>query len=98
MSVGAGALIDGSGTITTGGTSQQVFAADTGRNYLLIQNVSNGDLWINFGVAAVINQPSIKLATGSSIEFSLAGTGVVPTDTVNIIGATTGQAFTAKAA
>lgn len=96
--IGSGALGDGSGTITAGGTSQEVFPADTGRQYLLIQNVSAGDLWINFGIAAVVSQPSIKLAAGAAIEFSAAGTGVVPTSTINIIGATTGQAFTAKEA
>lgn len=96
--IGSGALGDGSGTITAGGTSQQVFPADTGRQYLLIQNVSDGDLWVNFGIAAVVGQPSIKLLASGSLEFSSAGTGVVPTSTVNIIGATTGKAFTAKEA
>jgi hypothetical protein len=89
-------LVDRSGTITAGGTSQQLAAANATRQYLLVQNNSNGDLWINFGVAAVTTQPSIRLAPGSQIEYSPGGTGVIPTQAVNIIGATTGQVFTAK--
>lgn len=101
MATGAtpsGGLIDGSGTITAGATAQQVFTQNTGRQYLLIQNISTGDLWVNFGVTAVQLQPSIKLVAGASVEFSSAGTGVVPTALVSIIGATTGQAFVAKQA
>lgn len=96
--IGSGALEDGSGTITTGGTAQTVFPANTGRQYLLIQNVSDEDQWVNFGIAAVASQPSIKIAAGNALEFSAAGTGVVPTALVSIIGATTGKAFTAKEA
>ena len=101
MAAGAipsGNLVDGSGSIATGGTAQQVFAGNTGRQYLLIQNVSSGDLWVNFGTAAVASQPSIKIVANGSVEFSAGGTGVVPTGTVSIIGATLGQAFTAKQA
>jgi hypothetical protein len=93
-----GSLIDGSGTVTTGGTSQVVFTANVGRQYLLIQNVSDADLWVNFGTAAVESQPSIKILPDGAVEFSSAGTGVVPTGTVNVRGATTGKAFTAKQA
>lgn len=93
----AGSLIDGSGTVTLGGTSQQVFTANAGRQYLLIQNHSDTDLWVNFGTAAVADQPSIKVyANGGTVEFGAGHTGVVPTATVNVIGATTGKSFTAK--
>jgi hypothetical protein len=94
----SGALVDGSGTITLGGTAQTVFAANISRQYLLIQNVSAEDMWVNFGIAAVANQPSIKLVAGASVEFSVGGTGVVPTASVSVIAATTGSAFTAKQA
>lgn len=96
--IGAGALIDGSGTIAVGGAAQEVFPANTGRQYLLIQNVSDGDLWVDFGTDAVVSQPSIKVAAGASLEFSVGGTGVVPTAAVSIIGATSTKAFTAKEA
>lgn len=96
--VGAGAFTDGSGTITTGGTSQQARPQNLGRQFLFIQNVSTADLWVNFGVAAVQNQPSIKLTPNSAVEFSLGASGLVPTASVNIVGATTGQAYVVKEA
>lgn len=90
-----GSFTDRSGSLATGGTSQQVAAANTSRNYILIQNVSAGDLWVNFGVAAVQDQPSIKVLSGLSLEYG-AASGFIPTDAVNVIGATTGQKFTSK--
>ena len=50
---GAGAsFVDRSGTITAGGTSQQIAAALATRRYLVIQNHSDTDMWINVGAAA----------------------------------------------
>lgn len=90
-----GTLTDGSGTITTGGTSQQALASNTSRVYLLVQNVGDVDLWVDFGTAAVQTQPSILLRSGGALTFE----GVfVPTGTVNVIGATTGEPFVAKEA
>lgn len=91
-----GILTDGSGTIATGGTAQAVFAAKPNRRYLLIQNNSTGPLWINFTTEAVAGQPSIQLSSGGT-AFVME-TGFVSTEAVSIIGATTGQAFTAKEA
>lgn len=88
-----GTLTDRSGTITLGGTSQTLMAANASRKYLLVQNVSTGDLWFNFGVAAVINQPSIRLSTGDSFVME---SNFISTQAINIIGATTGQAFSSK--
>lgn len=88
-----GALTDRSGTIAVGGTSQVLAAANAARRYLFVQNISTGDLWINFGVAAVQNQPSVQLEAFAA--FVMEGT-FISTDSVTIIGATTGQAFTAK--
>lgn len=99
MAAGAtpgGGLVDGSSTLAAGGVSQQVFAANRGRQYLIVQNQSAGNVWVNFGVAAVEGPPSIKILPDASLQLSSAGTGVVPTATVNIRGATLGQAFTAK--
>lgn len=87
-----GTFTDRSGTVTVGGTSQQVMAANATRSYLLVQNVSTADLWVNFGGSAVTNQPSLKLAPGASFEM----TDPVNTALVSVIGATTGQAFAAK--
>lgn len=91
-----GTLTDASGTITAGGTAQAVFAAKADRRYLLIQNNSSGPLWINFTTTAVEGQPSIQLSSGGT-AFVME-TGFVSTEAVSIIGATTGQAFTAKEA
>lgn len=88
-----GSLTDRSGTVTTGGTAQQVMAANAGRKYLLVQNVSDTVCWINFGVTAVADQPSIKLNPGDS--FVMEG-GFVSTQLVSLLGATTGKSFTAK--
>jgi hypothetical protein len=88
-----GSLTDGSGTITTGGTRQQIFAANATRKYLLIQNNSSASLWVNFGVNAAASQPSILIFPGQSYENP---SHFCPTDRVDIFGAVTGQTFTAK--
>lgn len=87
-------LIDRSGTITSGGTAQEIMAsAQAGREYLFIQNNSDTTMWVNFGVVAVASQPSIRLLTGESFEMS---SGYVTGESVSVIGATTGKTFTAK--
>lgn len=88
-----GTLTNGSGSITTGGTSQQIFASKSDRRYLLIQNISTENLWFNFGTAAVQDQPSIKLLPNASFVME---SNFVDTQAVNIIGATTGSKFVAK--
>lgn len=92
-----GSLFDSSGTITTGGTAQQAAAARSNRQYVLIQNVSDTTMWVNFGVVAVANQPSIQLVAGASLELG-GHTGVVPDEYISVIGATTGKAFVIKEA
>lgn len=92
--IAGGSLTDGSGTLT--GSSQQVFAATAARLYLLIQNIdATNALWVQFGAAAVADQPSIKVAPGASLQFSGPSTGVVPTTAVNVIG-TAASKFVAK--
>jgi hypothetical protein len=93
-----GALVDGSAAITTGGTSEEVFPANKSRQYLLIQNQSDTAMYVNFGVAAVVTQPSIRIDAGGALEFGAGNTGVVPTVAVNIICATTGKVYVAKEA
>ena len=88
-----GTLTDGSGTITTANTSQQVFAANSNRRYLLIQNQSAANLWFNFTSAAVEGEPSILLAPNQGFVMEH---NFVSTEAVYIIGGTAGQAFTAK--
>lgn len=88
-----GTLTDGSGSIATASTSQQVFAANVSRKYLLVQNTSAGALGINFTSAATLGVGSIQLAAGASFVMESA---FVSTEAVTIIGATAGQTFTAK--
>lgn len=89
------ALTDISGTITAGGSSQQISTAHS-RKYLLVQNPSSAteSLWVNFGAAATVGQPSIEIAAGTALVLS----SFIPSQTITVIAATTGHAFTAKEA
>lgn len=63
-----GGAISSSTIVNVLTTSSVILAGRSGRRYLLIQNTGGGDVWLNFGAAAVM-ATSIKLAVGSSIEF-----------------------------
>jgi hypothetical protein len=93
VTAAAGTLTDRSGTVTTGGTAQQLMAANASRKGFSVQNVSAGDLWIRETGTAAAAQPSLKLTSGTYFETP-AGYG--STGAVSIFGATTGQAFTAR--
>jgi hypothetical protein len=88
--------IDRSGTIATGGASQLLMPANPQRSYLFVQNLSTGDLWINFGTAAVASQPSIRIPANPA-SFVMEAS-YVSKEAVNIIGATSAAAFVAKEA
>ena len=79
-----------SGSITTGGTAQALAAANTARRALTGQNISSGDLWINEigGTAAADTAGSFKVPAGAT--FSV-GTNRA----ISVVGATTGQAWSA---
>ncbi|MCC6315347.1 MAG: hypothetical protein IT337_15190 [Thermomicrobiales bacterium] len=86
-------LTSRSGTITSGGTAQDLAAANASRRGFAIQNLSTGDLYFNTEATAVAGQPSFKIAAGQLYETPIHA---VPTGAVSIIGATTGQAFAAR--
>lgn len=88
-----GPMLNRSGTITTGGVSQQIMVANANREYLFVQNLSTENLFINFGAAASIGQPSMKIPPDGSFVME---SKFVASDAVFIAGATTGSAFTAK--
>lgn len=92
-----GSVIDGSGTLTTGGTSQQVFPANAGRYYVMCQNpiTATETLFVNFGSAASTSGGSYELAAGGSITFD---SNFIPAGTVNVNAATTGHRFVCKTA
>lgn len=81
---------DRSGSITTGGTAQALAAANPNRRKLEGQNISSGDLWINEigGTAAADTAGSYKVPAGSGFVISTVRA-------ISIVGATTGQKFTA---
>jgi hypothetical protein len=91
-----GVLTDRSGTITTGGTSQQLAPINPTRSYLFIQNPTTATevLYVNFTSAAAAAASSISLAAGAS--FTMTASDFASTEAVNVFGATTGHAFTAK--
>lgn len=86
-------LVDRSGTIINGGTAQTIMAVNAKRAYLMIQNNSDTNMWINFTTAAIQSQPSILLIPNASFTFE---SGPASTELVSVIGATTGKSFTAK--
>lgn len=88
-----GAITNRSGTITAGGVTQTLAAANATRSYFFVQNISTDTLWINFGVSAGQDQPSIKLCPEATFVME---SGFVSTDAINIIGPTTGAKFVAK--
>ena len=92
-SIGASAGTDRSGSITTGGTAQQLAASNTARRSLTGQNISTGDLWINEtgGTAAADTAGSFKIPAGATFSVST-------NRAISIVGATTGQKFTATEA
>jgi hypothetical protein len=91
-----GILTDYSGSITTGGASQLAVAANNSRQYLLVQNISDADLWLNFGAAAAADSTSVLLSPKGSYE--MVEPGFVSTEAIYVIGATTAKKFVVKAA
>lgn len=81
---------DRSTTITAGNTAQVLAPANPYRRSLKVQNFSAGDLWINEvgGTAAIDTPGSTKVLVGSTFTIST-------NRAISIIGATTGQKFTA---
>lgn len=81
---------DRSSSITTGGTAQVLAASNTSRVALTGQNISSSDLWINEigGTAAADTAGSYRVPSGTVFKVST-------NRAISIIGATTGQKFTA---
>lgn len=87
-------LVDRSGTITVGGTQQQLAAANAARRGLWVQNNSAGDLRINStGNASATS--GILLPGGQNALYEYPSSGV-PVTGISIWGATIGQAFESR--
>lgn len=90
-----GALNDHSG-VTADAATHEVVPANGGRQYLLIQNNhATLDLWIDFGIAAVLSYPSIQVYPGSTLIWGDGG-GFIPTQAVNMIASAAGVTYTIK--
>lgn len=84
------APVDRSGTIAAANAAQSLMPANPNRRGLFVQNNSTGDLWLNeLGQSAVAGQPSIRIPSGAFFETNSRSS-------VSILGATLGQAFTAR--
>ncbi len=88
-------LTDGSGLITTGGASEQIFAANPDRKYFLFQNISSVNQFINFGIDAVTGQPSLRIPPGLGFVMEDIAVSV---ETINVVCVQTGAPFVAKEA
>lgn len=89
------AYTDNSSTVATGGTSQQITAANSSRHVVLFYNLNalGGDVeYINFGAAATATN-SIPIYPGGGWQ---SDTHTCPSGTINILGATTGDKYMEK--
>jgi hypothetical protein len=91
--MGSAASADHSGTIASGGTAQQVAPSNAARRGVFLQNIGEEDLWFSFVGPAAIGIPGSYLLPAAAV-FS-ATSGVVPSGALSVIGATTGQPFSA---
>lgn len=90
----SGALTDRSGAIAQVDTAQQVMAANVARKYLLFTNVSDTDMWLNFGVAAVKDSPSFLVkANGGALVMEGS---FVSNQLLSVICGAAGKKYTAK--
>lgn len=86
-------MADLSGTIATGGTSQVAGTADVNRMSLHGQNISDTDMWLAFGTAAVADSPSFFIEAGANFMYGREWRELI-TKSINVIGATTGKKYT----
>jgi hypothetical protein len=95
--VAIAALTDDSGTVTTGGTFQQIIAANGARNNCTVQNPTTATevLYVYFGsTGAATTGKSFTLSPGMSISCIAGNTRL--TAAVNVTAPTTAHAFTAN--
>ena len=88
-----GTTTDRSGSIASGTVAQTLAAANATRKYFLFVNQSAGNMWLNFTTTATMDQPSILIVPTGSLAMEA---GFVSTEAISVIGATTGQKWSAK--
>jgi hypothetical protein len=87
------AAVDGSGTITLGGTAQPLFAGAVPVNGFLVCNNSSVLLYVSDAGTASAGGSSIQIAVGATF---VTPTGYKPIGAVSIFGGTTSQPFAAR--
>lgn len=88
-------LIDYSGSITAGGTAQDVYSdAAAPQNFVNFQNTSDTAMWIRFGKTAVADK-GIYIPAGGYWEPPV---GFIPSGRMSVLCATTGKKFLCNAA
>lgn len=85
--------INCSGTITTGGTAQNAFTAQTTLSGFTVMNISAEPLWIAFNGTATASTAGSYLLNPSGGSYSTPS-GFGMNSALSILGATTGSAFT----
>jgi hypothetical protein len=79
------------GTITLGGTAQQLLARDGNRGFFAFQNNSSEDMWLSFAGTAAIDV-GIKIPSGGSCEYLVENKRDIG-NPISVYGATTGSKF-----
>lgn len=96
QAVAMAAAIDGSSTITVGGTAQLLFGGVTPTNGYLVANPNASDvLWINEGGTALANGVGSIALAAAGAPF-MTPPGYKPFGAVSIVGPNTGDKFTAR--
>lgn len=92
--VSSGALTDRSGVITTGGTAQNVMAANSSRKYVRLKNpdTATEDLYYSFTGTASASSDVLHAGDEARSGF------FTPTHALSVFAATTGHVFVAEEA
>lgn len=89
-----GAMTDRSGTITLGATAQNAAPVNATRNYLLFQNTSDTDMWVNVAGTAAVGA-GVLCAASQNAGVIYDG-NFIPTNALSVYCATTGKTFTCQ--
>jgi hypothetical protein len=96
VALNGNATTDGSTTITTGGTAQNLFSGTVPSNgYSVCNPDPTNDLWVSDSATAAANgQGSLRVAANGG--YYATEPGQKPINAVSIVGAVTGQKITAR--
>ena len=93
INTAASFAIDGSGTVTAGGSAQTLFGGVLPANGWLVANNSATTVYVSDVGTATSGGASIPIAPGAVFATP---SGYKPPGSVSLYGATTGQAFAAR--